>query len=371
MLCGLASLLLTYWIVRREAGRPAAALACGLLACGATQLMVCQLARSYTLLQLLVTAQTALLLSRQPPSMSRLLLSAVLSAGALFTHGAALVAIPAQIAAVAVALPRRWRYVLSGAAGSLLYWVFLLTHPTLDNVEVHLDWVPPPTTTALLRFPALLQFGRYVDQVPPALQALAVLCFVLLGIAALVHSDQAAYLALQSFFTWSLAAAAGGWGIIGVERYFAPALLCQAAFSAIALTGLTSQLRWLSWLSGGLAAALSIGSAGLYAALPPFAPWREMAALVEARRSADETVIVVSPEVLATPFAYYYRGEATFGGERGIELSETRRGLWVCFRDPSLEATGRISAQSEQFRLGPPDVYRFHRGAVWHYRPTD
>jgi hypothetical protein len=373
LLCGLGTLLLTYWIVRREAGRPAAAVACGLLGCGATQLMICQLARSYTLLQLLLTAQTALLLSRQPASAWRLVLSAALTAGALFTHGAALVAVPAQMAAAGVALPRQWRYLLSAAAGSLLYGAFLLTHPALDNVEVHLDWVPPPTITALLRFPALLQFGRYVDVVPPALQALVVLCFVLLGIAALLHSDQAACLALQWFFVWSLAAAAGGWGIgiIGVERYFAPAVACQAAFSAIAISELASRVRWIAWPCAGLAAVLSLGSAGLYAALPPFTPWREMAALVEARRSAGEAVIVVSPEVLATPFAYYYRGEAVFVGESGIATGEMGRGQWVCFCDRSPEATATISAQAEESQLGPPEVHRFHRGAVWHYRPSD
>ncbi len=371
MLCGLGSLLLTYWIVRREAGRPAAALACGLLACGAAQLMICQLARSYALLQLLVTAQTALILSRQQASAWRLVASALLSAAALYTHGAALVALPAQFAAAAVALPGKWRQLSAAVAGCLLYAPFWLAFRDVGEVEEHLNWVPYPTVPALLRFPALLQLGRYVADVPPQVQGIVTLGLVALGLAALAISDRAAFLALQWFFAWALAAAAGAWGIgiVSVERYFAPALVCQAAMLALAWSAPAKQ-KWLAHTTAAALLAASLLSAALYAALPPFTPWREMAELIHEQRLAGEEVVVASPEVLATPFAYYYDGEANYIGEASLPPHRPgAAGLWVLFRAADPQAEARIAAQASGLGFGASRRHRFHRGAVWQFRP--
>ncbi len=372
MLCGLASLLLTYVIVRGEVERRAACLACGLLALGATQLLICQLARSYALLQLLMTAQTALVLSSRPPAAWRMAAAALLSAAALYTHGAALVAIPAHLAASAVALPEKWRQILAAAAGCLLYVPFWLAFREVQEIEDHLNWVPYPTVTALLRFPALLQFGRYINDVPPLIQGLATLLLVASGLAALVASDRAAFLALQWFFAWALvAAAAGAWGvgIVSVERYFAPALVCQAGLVALTWTAAAQKGRWLSVGMLAAHAAVAIGSAGLYSLLPPFTAWREMAELIREHRSADETVVVASPAVLATPFAYYYDGEASYIGEAALpQPGNTAAGLWVCFREADPEVESRVTAQAERLGFTSPLRHSFHRGVIRHFR---
>jgi hypothetical protein len=368
----LGSLLLTYVIVRRQARRWAAVGACLLLTCGATQLLISQLARSYTLLQLLATAQVALILAPQRPTAWRLLISALLAAAALFTHGAAQVAIPALLGGVLVALPGQWRYVLAAAAGCLLYAPFAWAFPTIDNVEVHLDWVPPPSVAALLRFPALLQFGRHIHDVPVAVQALAGLVIVGLGVGALLHSDEAACLALQWFFTWALAAAAAGWGlgIVAVERYFGPALVCQAAFMAITVAAIAQRSRWLGAAGCVVLASLSLASAGLYAALPPFTPWRQMAELIQSQRAPGEKVIVASPAVLATPLAYYYEGEAMFIGEAELPLqTDGASGLWICFRKRDAEAEQRIAEQADRLGYKALTRYPLHHGKVLHFLP--
>jgi hypothetical protein len=367
MLCGLGTVLLTYRMARHEVGRSWASLAAVALALAGTQLLIVQLARSYALLQLLVTANAALVVAGGKPSAWRMAAAAALCAAAMFTHGSAMIAIPAQLAATLVAWPSRWAYVAAGAGGCLAYVPFWLAFPTIDNVETHLDWVPPPTVEALLRFPAMLQFGRQVVVVPLWGQIMTGLVLVGMALRALWRSDCGAFFGLQWFLAWAAAAAAGamGVGIVAVERYFAAALVAQAmciALSAEMLVKLRPKMGAV--LVAGIAGGLAI-STGLYLALPTFTPWREMAALVMARKGPGERVVAVSPAVLATPLAHYYDGQVEYRADDPITGSGSAPGIWILLREDSDEAALRVMPRD---RVGweRMETYRFHRGRVLH-----
>jgi hypothetical protein len=368
MLCGLGTVLLVYVIVRREASRWAACVASVLLMLCATQLLIVQLARSYAMLQLLATAHAALIVAGGKITAWRLVMSAGLCAAAMFTHGSAMIAIPVQLAAAAVALPARWRFIVSGGAGCLAYLPFWLAFPSLDNVETHLDWVPPPTIESLLRFPAMLQFGRQIVAVPAWAQVVTVLVLVALAVGALLGSDHASFFGLQWFFAWAAAAAAGGQGIgiVGVERYFAAALVCQPIIAAQLLDWLAARRRVPCIGVGAIVGGLALTSLVLYFMFPPFTPWREMAALVETHRIAGEAVVVASPKVLATPLGHYYPGEARFTGEDPIAGTESAVGIWVLLRDPSPKVEARVLPTSARARFRRIEAHRFHRGLVVH-----
>ncbi|MEX2175805.1 MAG: glycosyltransferase family 39 protein [Pirellulaceae bacterium] len=378
MIFGLGSVLLTYVIARRETDRRTACFASLLLVATATQLMICQLARSYTLLQMLVTCQAALILSKRPPTARIWLAYALLTAAALYTHGAALVAVPCQLLATAVALPKKWRFVVSGILGAALYVPFLYFFPRLEDIEFHVAWAPSATWVAVLRFPALLLFGRHLAFTPAIVQAVAAALIVGLVLLALWHGDRASFLGLQWLFAWAAAAAAGGFGIgiIHVERYFAPALVCQVLLIAISVHRLADKRRPIAGAAAGALAALALLSTGLYFVLPPSTPWREMAALIEERRISGEAVVVASPRVLATPFAHYYDGQATFlpGGtvlpEGSVFRPESVVGIWLCLREFDDEAVSL--AVPADLRARFPHVTRFvmPRGAVLHLTPV-
>jgi hypothetical protein len=229
-------------------------------------------------------------------------------------------------------------------------------------------WIPPTTVAALVRFPALLQFGRQLPDTPVVVQAAAGLMIVALAVLALRLADGAALFGLQWFFTWAAASAAAsfGIGIIAVERYFAPAVMCQAVFLAIAVAWLAKSRPRLGSAAAAGFVLLGAVSSGLYFAWPPFTPWREMAALVRRDRSADEAVVVAEPRVFATPFEYYYDGPLAFADAGALDVPAEAPGVWVCYR-----FTHRVNAERWQ---GDPaldrwprrQVYPFHRGAVVH-----
>ncbi len=176
----------------------------------------------------------------------------------------------------------------------------------------------------------------------------------------LLTSDRAAFLALQWFFAWALVAAAGGWGIgiVSVERYFAPALVCQAGL--VALTW-TAAVRTRKRLAGALVAAMlavTLLSAAMYAAMPLFTPWREMATLILEQRSPGEAVIVASPAVLVTPFAYYYDGQASYSGDAAlVHPARGAAGIW------GLLSRGRSAGQVANGRTGVAAGFRLPRPA--------
>ena len=113
-----------------------------------------------------------------------------------------------------------------------------------------------------------------------------------------------------------------------------------------------------------------MASVGLYLALPPFTPWREMAALIEKHHTAGEAVYIASPQVLASPVNYYYGGDADYLGNYPVSADDAVEGIWVCFREP-LGAAAAKSEVAKYVHTNFTEVthYAFHRGTVVHLRP--
>lgn len=336
-LFGLATTLIVFELVRRERGNAAGLCAAGVLSLSAAQLVIEQVARSYSLLQLLITAISALIFSGRP-NIWRFSGAVGLSTLALATHGSAMIALPALAGATLVAMPRKWGYLAAMAIGAGFYFPIALQHRGLAKVSDHVAWMPEPTIEAWLRFPALLQMGRQIVVAPVVVQVAISLLVVFLVLRAFRESDLEAHLALQWIFTWVASAVAGAlsFGICHIERYFGAAIVCQAVVIGMAACSLwSSPIRW------GRVGALSITattffSAACYFAFPPFTPWREMARLIDAQRRPMEKVQIFCSPVLATPFEYYYQGELNDGNNlsysENVYLTPECTGIWVCFR---------------------------------------
>jgi len=373
LLCGLGAILLTYAIVRRQATRPSALCTCLVLATAATQLLVCQLARSYTMLQLFVTANAALIVSTSRATPWRLALSGTVCAAAMYTHGAALLAVPIQLLAAGLLYPTRWKHVVAGVLGCLAYGPFVLLFPTMRYVAHHAATPANPPLVDALRFPATLEFGRQLEQSPTWLQA-ATVVLVLASIAICVRRGRAArFLGLQFILTWAsgIGAIALGMGLISVERYFAPALVCQASLMGMALDPLAqrSRIAGVAWSTAVI--ALCITTASLYFAVPPFTSWREMATLIDAKRNAEDVIVVACPKSYAVPFDYYFSGRAEYADAVNPTVAHsTSGGIWVCL--PVASDGAELAAIPPELRASFPRVTRYslRRGCVLHLQPA-
>jgi hypothetical protein len=336
-----------------------------LLAISGSQLWISQMARSYTLLQMLITANSILMLATTP-SLLRLVVCFAISTASFYCHGAAQLAVPVQLVAIAITGWNKWSYVMAGMGGAFAYMPFLLMHPRIGAVAHHLNWVDHPSLTSVLRFPAMIVFGREIDTVAISCQLTVALMITVL-IAGIVTSGRlAAAVGLQWCFAWTgaIASLVSGLEFVTVERYFAPAFVCQAVAVPLALERPSFLPVAMSRFMGiALCGAYAI-SFGLYFMFPPATPWREMAGVITNNRLDGELVVVAAPMVRSTPFAHYYRGPFLYQEVLQIGTAESTKGVWICFNEIGEKAEGRVISGNVRRALPFRKEVRFHRGML-------
>jgi hypothetical protein len=366
-LFGVGTLVLTYCIALRHAGGAAAALSSILVAASGTQCLTCHLARSYTLLQLLLTANMALVLSPEKPSWRRLIGSSLLCFAAMATHGSAFIAVPVQLLSTLLVEPKKSRIVIAMGIGFLTYCAMTLSLGGLTVSEQNINWIPPATAWAWLRFPVMLIFGRQVELVPGLFQAAIAAIVYLCVVSSMYAARVPMHLAIQWLLTVvvnSLAAIYGS-GVLSIERYYAPIVVTQALLIAIYASNLTLRPRLASF---GVVAVIASWSVLLYLMYPPFTPWREMAHTITLHRRADERVQVLTFEVLASPFSHYYDGPVVYvNSENARNPSGKVNGLWLCFQEFNSNSDMRIPENLKE-RFSHMKIKVFSHGALVHMR---
>jgi uncharacterized membrane protein len=368
VLFSIASVALVFRMVNNEHGALAAAAASGLLACSATHLLISQLARSYALLELLMVIQCSMLVSKEKSSWRRLTCLAIVSGAALATHGSASIAVGSQILATLAIDPKRWRESLAMSLGGACYVLFAFQLKGLGEVEQHIDWINQPTFSAWARFPVLLQFGRQISVVPNAAQVICAIGFVASIYRGLMRSTLESHLSAQFAIVWasSAIAAALGFGICHVERYFTSALVCQCVVTGIVICKLSPRASWKTIFALLVAGAISITSLSVYLAIPPFAPWRSMAITIKQELSEGEIVQVMTSPTIAAPFAYYYSGKVEYTGRDSPATAPINsKGLWLCFRLYNEDQAKRIP-ESLSRRFPNKSVVIYGHGALVH-----
>lgn len=345
-MAGMGTLLITYTIVRREAGRMVAVIACLCLLSHSSQLLICQMARSYSLLQFFIIAQTFLLISTDRVTWTRMAASSALTFFALATHGSSMIAIPAQVIATLIVKPQTWPLLLAMAVGLCVYISLALRVDGLVDVERHIDWIGSPTIGSLFRFPALLLFGRQIDSTPWFIQLATTIFVAVLMFRALHAGDVEAQLATQWIVVWiaSAIAASVGHGVCQIERYFSSAIVCQAIIVAMGTYRSKSITSFEGRRITQATLALLCGfSLYLYFAVAPFTPWREMARDILKNSTSSDIVLVGTTEVLSAPLSHYYPGNVEYLGEDHQAFAPPNADcIWICFSRFGKEETSRI-----------------------------
>lgn len=333
----LATIWLTYIIVKLKAGTVPATFSTLLVLTSGSQLLVNQLARSYTLLQLLMVAQLfILIISPKHPRTIHLASFGILVFLALATHGSALVSVPALLLAAILVNSEWWQFTAAGAVAAVSYLCMSSSLAGLTSVSSHIDWVASASFETFVTFPAVLQFGRQVGMLPKWLAIAFSISVLIAALYCCRGSKLEALLALEWVATWLATALISltGIGVYSVERYFMTALHCQGCLAALLVGRLMLRHPAFAIVAASVFVCAAIASTALFATVPPFTPWREMAHKVMIEMNQGEQVHIFTKRAFATPFNYYFVGEVQYI-EAFAEVTFTRdtKAMWICFLD--------------------------------------
>lgn len=168
--------------------------------------------------------------------------------------------------------------------------------------------------------------------------------------------------------------------VITIERYFAPALVCQQVCLALTPGWLWSRRPGWGRVAGGLVGTMPLGTAILYFAWPPYPPWREMAASVATHRGKKEAVVAVERSAPVEPFCYYLGEEIDEGGSvirvdfyamYPLTIPEDATGVWFCLsRRQATDVDEKLLMAADRARFPVRNDIPIHRGQIIRRTPA-
>jgi uncharacterized membrane protein len=297
-LFGGISLIVVYRLLTTQFSDRAAFWACLILAFSPAQLWIAQMARSYSLFQMLFLMNVLLIVYSTRFRFSQALVSSLLAALAVYTHAQAFLWIPVLMIAIVACYPEKWWFVPSLGIGLASYLPFANRfHETLDLAD-HAVLLPDMPIQDYFVIPARFYFGATLRDIPFWIQCIFAVAIVTVLVAHSLRHRVSRFV----FFQMVIGIAAGfyaastGRNFIPIERYWAPVYPVVAMAAGVGIDSILAGSTWSGFtrrrLVGLTLAAVCCCSFGLYLYRSPTFDGRATAKLLFEERKIGEQLII-------------------------------------------------------------------------------
>lgn len=372
LIAGGGTVCLTYLLLQRCFSNAISAIGSLAFAVAPAQLLICQMARSYSLLQLSVLGLATISLSCTKPSRLILTLTFLLSSFAVYVHSSSLIWLPILGASLMLIDVRHWLTVLSILTGLLSYLPFWYFYQNANNVTKQGVIENEFSILSFLQLPSSLVLGRLVGDLPSwvSLTVSALVTYTL--IVAVIESRNkqlARFFLLQLLLlVWcNIAAAMEGKSIVRTERYFAPLFPITAFVVANWVHWTAVKGKRLQVVSLVVICSLSLLGVYLYFGTPPFTQDSKILDYISGHRRDGEPVVLFSNhDARRLSFLYYFRNQQDVHVllERQQDPLPTNSGsLWIVVSPDTQELQDSLLSRDDcrDFRVASEHKFRISR----------